>query len=671
MGGKDKVKIALISLFGLDFGLRYISSFLKKNGYPAYIVFFNKKRYSIDFLGNDYFNAHLVNHHICYKKDLDLLMCLLKKLDVKVVGISLTSTTFQTAKAITLEIKKYLDVLVVWGGIHAVISPEECIQYADIVCIGEGEIPMLELADKLSRNEPVDKIKNLWIKNKNGVEKNEMSTLIDRLDILPFPDFIDMDNKFLIDGGRIGREYVINSSVQRSMYPIMTSRGCLYSCSFCCNSVLRQRYEGKGHYLRRRSVDNVIAELRNAVENRQFSRIRFWDDVFTFDAQWIEEFCARYIREIGKPFVCYTHPRCTNRDILIKLRRAGLETANVGIQSGSERISRQLFSRAQINQDFLNFASFIKKIGITARYDLILDNPYETSQDQEATVELLMQLPYPFQIQLYSLCWFPETPLTKKALNDGTISLKDLEQYTSKALNNFHMYIPLSKTKKDFFWNCIKAMAVNRLFPNFLIKFCSRNEFFRKYPKVLFLLAKNYLYLFSRFNLKWEKNRIAIIKKVPINVTPAVVYRDRDIISNDFIFDRADWLFRNPMINWSFFLYPNSDDCKELRLRIRNGLRREITVSLVFSLVHFDELSDELAQKSIWLIKLPIGYSHDTDVHFKLFYPELKCYSDGFEYDVKLLKAEIPSLIKKELYLAALSNITLPYISTETVILEA
>lgn len=671
MSNKNNIKIALISLFGLDFGVRYISSFLKKNGYPVYVVLFNKKRYSLEFLGNDYFNARLVNHHICYKKDLDLLIGLLKELEVRIVGISLTSTTFQTAKAITLGIKKYLDVPVVWGGIHAIISPEECIRYVDIVCIGEGEIPMLELAEKLRHNEPISGIKNLWIKKKNGIEKNEMAPLIENLDDLPFPDFVDTDNKFLIDGGKIAGEYIIISAVQSHMYPIMTSRGCLYSCSFCCNSVLRQRYKEKGHYLRRRSVENVIAELRYAVENRRFSKIRFWDDVFTFDTQWIDKFCTQYIREIGKPFTCYTHPRCTDRDILLKLRRAGLDAANVGIQSGSEEIARQFFSRMQFNQDFLNFAYFIKKIGITARYDVISDNPYETDEDQTTTTELLMQLPYPFQIHLYSLCWFPETPLTKKALNDGTIVVKDLEQYTSKALNNFHMYIPLSKTKRDFFWNCIKAMAVNRIFPDFLIRFCRKNKFFRKYPKVLFLLAKNYVYLFSRFNLKWEKNRIAIIKKVPINVTPAVIYQDRDIISNDFIFERADWLFRNPMINWSFFLSPCSDDCKELCLRIRNRSRKEMMLSFIFSLVHYDEFRDKSAPKSIWLIKLPIGHNYETDVHFKLSYPELKCYTEGYGCDVKLLRAEIPSLIKKELYLAVLLNTTPPYTSTESVLIEA
>ena len=110
--------------------------------------------------------------------------------------MSVSSATMQTAKCITQEIKKHMNTIVVWGGIHAIIAPEECIKYADIVCIGEGEYPMRELADTVRLNKEICGIKNLWIKQNNSIEKNEMRPLHENLDELPFLNFIEPKMNF-------------------------------------------------------------------------------------------------------------------------------------------------------------------------------------------------------------------------------------------------------------------------------------------------------------------------------------------------------------------------------------------------------------------------------------------------------------------------------------------
>lgn len=117
------------------------------------------------------------------------------------------------------------------------------------------------------------------------------------------------------------------------------------------------------------------------------------------------------------------------------------------------------------------------------------------------------------------------------------------------------MYVPLSSSKRDFFWNCIKAMSVNRIFPKFLVSFCKKNEIFKKYPKVLFLFAGSYIRLFINFRFKWKKGSLIFIKKIPVNYSGSIVYTDSDIIDNNFITGRARWLHRNPIIAYIFFLY--------------------------------------------------------------------------------------------------------------------
>jgi len=668
MADKKHTRIALLALFSLDFGARSISAFLKRAGYPVSLVFFNKKGYSLGLVSSDYFNARVAAHNVCDKKDLELLIGLLKNIDPKIIGISLTATTFRTAKAITLEIKKHLDAKVVWGGIHAIVCPEECLRYADIVCVGEGETPMLELAERLEHNEPLTGISNLWIKTADGIEKNGLAPLMADLDTLPFPDFVDRENKFLIDSGRLAEEYELTSAYERNAYPIMTSRGCMYACSFCSNSILRQRYEGKGAYLRRRSVANVIAELKYAAANRQFDRVRFWDDIFTYDAPWINDFCEQYLREIGKRFTCYTHPSRTDKEILRKLRGAGLYVANLGIQSGSEEMSKQLFSRTQSNSDLLEFAEYADRIGVTARHDVITDNPYETDSDEERTAELLMRLPYPFQIQHYSLCWFPETPLTKKALEDHTIAEGDLEQHTSKALNNFHMYIELSRDTRSFFWNCIKGMAINRLFPVPFIKACMKSRFLKKYPRLLFTAAKVYLKLRSQYGLK--PGAPALERKVPYNVAHTVLQMDRQTTDRNVITGEAKWLFEKPAADYSLFPLPDAEG-RQFCLRIRNYALAGKSFDFIFMLVAYDDYFRKSPAKAMWVLRVDTGGARETDTRFKLDFPELAYRAGGDKVTAKLLEKGLPGLVGGKLYAVVVRSAAKPYTLIDTLIFEA
>ena len=660
MDDKKNTRVALIALLSLDFGARSISAFLKKNGYPVSLIFFNRMRCPAEMISNDFLNLQLTGNNLFNKRNIDLLISLLKKLDAKIIGISLTAITFQTAKAITLEIKKHLDVKVVWGGIHPIVCPEECIRYADIVCVGEGELPMLELAEKLENNEPICGIGNLWIKNTDGIEKNKMNPLMEDLDRLPFPDFTDRDDKFVIDSGRIAREYEILSGSEKRVYPIMTSRGCMYACSFCSNSILKRRYEGKGNYLRRRSVGNVIDELKYAAANRQFSSIRFWDDVFTYDARWIGDFCDQYLREIGKPFSCYTHPLRTDKEILLRLRNAGLITANIGIQSGSEGTSKNLFSRVQSNRDILDFALFADKSEVTMRYDIIGDNPYETDQDEERTAELLMQLPYPFQVQFYSLCWFPETPLTKKALDDKIITARDLEQNTSKALDNFFMYVSLSPDKRSAFWNCIKSMATNRLFSVHLIRLCMKSRFLKKHPRVLFTAGKWYLNLFSKYGLKLTKNAVVLKKKIACHFAHKIIHMDRDLAMNHGVLGAARWLFQRPAADYSFFPVPGSDG-HDFCLRIRNYAGIKKTFDFVVLLAPFGPFL-KTCPHTRWGMRIYTSEHCETDVRIKLDYPELTCSIGGNKGITILRKKEIPSLISGKSYMLLVTAAEKPHV---------
>ncbi len=482
-------RIVLVSMFGLDFGVMALDAYLRARGYRPLIVGFKHLKIPLEYMNNDYFSASPMDHTLFPRKDRELLLGQLARLDPHLIGVSVSSVSFRTARWLTRAIRQRFSARVIWGGVHAILSPEDCIGEADFVCIGEGEGALVELVEALRRGRQPAGLKNLWIRQGQEVEKNPLRPLIADLDELPWPDRITADRVF-IDDGRMVRRPVINAGYMTNAYPMMTSRGCMFTCSFCCNSVISRRYKGQGPYMRRRSVDHVLDELRHAVRRSEVASVRFWDDVFTYDEGWIDEFCSRYPREVGRSFICYAHPHRTSQRVLEQLSGAGLTMVYVGIQSGSRKTNTTYFNRAQSNRQIRSFARRARALQITPNYDVIVDNAFESEQDNNETIELLLTLPRPFKVLFFSLCFFPKTPLSLQALEKGIIRDEQLEHNTSKALNNFFLVLDRSPRPEQLFWSCIKAMAVNPAFPKVLVRRLHDSRLLRRHPELLLALGR-------------------------------------------------------------------------------------------------------------------------------------------------------------------------------------
>ena len=402
--------IALISLYDTGAaGLRSLSACLQSNGHRVSLIFYGE-------MGRTHKEFHQFSkieysEHVpiwCHEREKVELVQILRNLEADLIGISLRSAFVQTAIELTKKIKENFSTPIIWGGIHPTICPEESIRHADMICLGEGELPMVDLANSLAAGKDITGIPNLWVNKGNEVFKNDFRPLND-LDLLPFPDLTE-ENK----------HYISSRPFSLSMYSIMTSRGCPFNCSFCSNSILREIYKGKGSYIRRRSIENVISELLMAKEKYNISEVLFQDDVFVHDLQWLYPFLEEYKKKIGLPFACYLHSRFISEPLIKSLKEAGLYTADIGIQSGSEKIRRDVYNRRQSNEEILRAATLLNgEIGMA--YDIITDNPFETKEDLIDTLNLLLQFPHPFRLNITTLILFPNYPITRKAIESGLI----------------------------------------------------------------------------------------------------------------------------------------------------------------------------------------------------------------------------------------------------------
>ncbi|MBD3370567.1 radical SAM protein [Candidatus Fermentibacteria bacterium] len=421
------MRIVLVSPYSqlTTLGIRVLSSYLKRKGHSTRLVFMpdvvSMATNGVDFVGNYPDRA------------VDQLVELCQ--DAGLVGFSLATNYFHKVGDLTDRVRERISVPVVWGGVHPTVSPEECLEHADYVCVGEGEEALLELAGRLEEEErPLD-VPNMMVRKEGREVMNPLRPLISDLDSVPPPDY-SLDDHHVLLGDEIVpltellmREFWTAGSnfdeADSVVYETIWTRGCPYHCSFCINDYLLELYQGERFY-RKRSVEHLMSELVSMREMYPwFNRLVFVDDCFAaVKLDDLRAFTERYRDEIGLPFFCLLTEDYMIEKRLQPLLRAGLNRAEVGLQSASDRTNR-LYKRGHFSPDQLVERSLeLQRMtdgSCELTYDIILDNPFESVDSIIRTFEVAMRLPQPRKLQLFSLTYFPGTELHKKALEEGVI----------------------------------------------------------------------------------------------------------------------------------------------------------------------------------------------------------------------------------------------------------
>ena len=341
------------------------------------------------------------------------------ELNPAVVGISVYSPYVSMAKRLTGIIRQNSSAKIIWGGIHPTIMPEESITEADIICVGEGEGALTELASSIRDGKAIHRIPNLWVNQNGNIVKNPLRPLIQDLDSIPFAAHA-RETFYFIGSDTLTRS---DPTLAYPILDIMPARGCPFQCSYCVNSLLRPLYKDLGRFVRRRSVSNVIAELKQimALAGNKKKIVEFQDENFGTQEAWLEEFETLYPREIGLPFKIQYNPTLIKPETIARLKKCGLHRLKFGIEAGTDHIRNRVFTRPGKNSQMIEIAHEIARQKVKIRYDIIMDNPYDTARSLEETIDFLLKLPRPLSFNVYSLQYFPRYPLTQKALADGHI----------------------------------------------------------------------------------------------------------------------------------------------------------------------------------------------------------------------------------------------------------
>lgn len=340
-----------------------------------------------------------------------------------VIGVSMASRQWLRSAELIPQLREVLDVPVIAGGLHASFAPDVVLETPgfDYVCVGEGEQAMLELVEALEQGEyPADGIPNIRVR---GGPAPPLRPPFEPIDALPF-----------MARDMLGEKHGIRN--------IVTQRGCPYTCTYCAARQFSDLYEGSyANYGRRRSPENVLREIDQLSSEDDLSYIIFLDDTFTINHAWIKTFCELYAAEVGLPFSLHARSETVSETLIEHLAMAGCRHIVYGVESGSERVRRDVLQRNISNERMIESFRMAQAAGILATANYMLGIPGETRDDIEETLALHDELkpddfgyfvfyPYP-GTSLFKLCtergYLPDKPFEFPAHHHGTVlSLPDL-----------------------------------------------------------------------------------------------------------------------------------------------------------------------------------------------------------------------------------------------------
>lgn len=472
IGNKDPL-VVFLSLYVIEnSGIRVLASILRGDGVRVHEVYFK------DWITN---RIQPPREH-----EVDLLIAELKRIGPDLVGMSVRASAFHRIAAdVTERIRSELDVPIMWGGMHATSCPADAARVADIVCIGEAEDTVRELVEKLREGKDISNLPGLWIHTSNGLVRNSNAELVKDLDRLPFPDFHSKEKSF-IEGNRIRKG---DPYSDQPIYLVMGSRGCPFpSCAFCSNSVLNNVYPGQTLH-RRRSVENVLKEVAYARKHfPNLTRIRFDDEEFPVNSNWFNEFCERWPGEAGLPFEIHMDPRAITPDRLQRLKAVGLDMVFMGIQS-TEEINRTLYKRNVTDEQVLRGAAAIHGSGIHAGYQVILDDPVSTSEDKKRLFKLLLKIPRPYEMILFSLTVYPGSALGEDLKQRGLIGDSDMEGPATKVFTQFRVDLSYPRSREDRFWTALIVLVSKDFVPKALLRRMAASRILLRWPAPATMVA--------------------------------------------------------------------------------------------------------------------------------------------------------------------------------------
>ena len=359
------------------------------------------------------------------------------------LGLSMTTRQWLRGRDIAEALRAAGGPPLIAGGLHATFSPEEVLSHPgfDAVCLGEGEEPFAALLEHLETGHSLGDalLKNIWVK---GGAHPGLAPPVEEIDEVPFMARDMLDEQW-------------------GVVHMTTQRGCPFPCTYCAARMYDRLYDGIGKYGRRRSIDSVMAELETIRDRDQLSYVIFLDDTFTINHPWVYEFCEVFPERIGVGFSIHARAETMRPTLIEALAKAGCRHVVYGVESGSERVRREIMKRPVSNDRLVEVFAATKQAGILVTCNYMMGVPGERREDLQATIDLHERL-QPADFGYFVFYPFPGTPLFQTCRDQGLLpeNWQEMPARHDQSILNLHDLTQADLTEAFRTWTEIREQAM-------------------------------------------------------------------------------------------------------------------------------------------------------------------------------------------------------------------
>jgi radical SAM superfamily enzyme YgiQ (UPF0313 family) len=299
-------------------------------------------------------NGHIVELLLTEELSEEDCVAKVKEFEPHILAYSIMTGEHNYHINLNQMVRHHYNCFSVFGGPHPTFKPDMINKTnVNAICRGEGDIYFLQLIERMEKGKDFFNIPNFWFKKPNGqIIRNKMGLLVENLDEFPFPD----------------RELIYNADpalLSKGSKMFMSMRGCPYRCTYCFNHSYNEMTDGKGKLLRYRSVDHLIAEIKEVRESFFLDRVHIYDDTFLLKPKgWLEKFSEKFPKEIGLPLTCNVRANLISDNTGKLLKQMDCQNVCMGVESGNNRIATKILKRNISKAQIANACKILHKYKI-------------------------------------------------------------------------------------------------------------------------------------------------------------------------------------------------------------------------------------------------------------------------------------------------------------------
>lgn len=312
------------------------------------------------------------------------------------IGFSIVENNYFCARALCKVAKEATSAPVIVGGLFPTIMPRFFIEdeNVDLICVGEGEAAITELAGRLGRREDISSVPNLIVKRETNSIRNPLSPYY-TWEPLVLQDWEIFDPRHLL-------KPFMGSMYRTGFFEL--SRGCPYRCAYCINQLNQEIFKCLGKYNREKPVESAIREIEHQKKRYALELVFFNDENFlTMRKDRLTDFLEQYRKRVTLPFFIMTRADSLLDESRVKmLKDAGCVTIGIGVESGNEELRRKLLNKDIPNSVYEKAFAHCHAHDLRTTANVMMGLPFETEENIIETARFCKKL----QVRSLSLAIF-------------------------------------------------------------------------------------------------------------------------------------------------------------------------------------------------------------------------------------------------------------------------